>query len=98
MADVNQIRASHGFNAAGFVNPFLYTVVYGPSGSSKHYSSDFHDITSGNNGWPAGKGWDAVTGLGSFIVPALARTLGTNKERLIQNFKRFLVNWLQNKL
>jgi len=74
MADVNQIRAANGFSPAGFIQPFLYKTVYG----SSLYASDFHDITSGNNGWPAGTGWDADTGLGSFIGPALANTLGTN--------------------
>jgi len=38
-------------------------------------SLDFHDITAGNNGYPAGPGYDLVTGLGSpvanFIVPDL---------------------------
>jgi hypothetical protein len=38
--------------------------------------ADFHDITSGNNGYPAGAGYDLVTGLGSpianLLVPALA--------------------------
>jgi PKD repeat protein len=33
--------------------------------SGSNYSLDFHDITSGNNGYPAGAGWDPVTGLGS---------------------------------
>jgi subtilase family serine protease len=38
--------------------------------------SDFHDVTTGNNGYPAGPGYDLVTGLGSpmanLLVPALA--------------------------
>jgi subtilase family serine protease len=79
MADVNQIRVSHGYNAAGFVNPFLYKSVYGVSGTSSHYASDFHDITVGSNGWAAGKGWDAATGLGSFKAANLASTLGNAK-------------------
>jgi subtilase family serine protease len=37
---------------------------------------DFHDITQGNNGFPAGPGYDLVTGLGSpkanLLVPDLA--------------------------
>jgi hypothetical protein len=45
-------------------------------------SSDFHDITSGNNGFPAGPGYDLVTGLGTpvanLLVPDLvAYTEGT---------------------
>jgi len=38
-------------------------------------STDFHDITTGNNGFPAGPGFDLVTGLGTpvanFVVPDL---------------------------
>ena len=83
MADVNQIRASKSFSAAGFVNPFLYKTVYGVSGTSSLYSADFHDITVGNNigaggGWTAVTGWDAASGLGTFIGPALVNTLGTS--------------------
>jgi hypothetical protein len=63
---------------AGFVNRFLYLTVYGAGGKSSLYSKDFHDVTMGNNGFPAGTGWDPDTGLGSFIAPALAHTLGTN--------------------
>ncbi len=37
---------------------------------------DFHDITQGNNGYPAGPGYDLVTGLGSpranLVIPALS--------------------------
>ncbi len=73
MADVNQIRSSNHFAPAGFVNSFLYTTIYG---NPTLYSSDFHDVTTGSNGWSAGKGWDPVTGLGSFIAPSLANTLG----------------------
>jgi kumamolisin len=41
----------------GFINPLLY---------ASPVSSSFRDITSGNNdGYNAGKGWDACTGLGS---------------------------------
>ena len=35
-------------------------------------SSDFHDVTTGNNGNPAGPGYDLVTGLGSPIVNKVA--------------------------
>jgi hypothetical protein len=45
-------------------------------------SSDFHDIITGNNGHPAGRGYDVVTGRGSpyanRVIPDLVRmTLGT---------------------
>ena len=78
MADVNQIRATDGFSPAGLVNKFLYEDVYGVSGTGSLYALDFHDITTGNNGWPAGVGWDAATGLGSFNATTLADTLGSN--------------------
>jgi hypothetical protein len=38
-------------------------------------ASDFHDITSGNNGYAAGTGYDLVTGRGSPIVNLLATGL-----------------------
>ncbi len=79
LADVNQVRASNGFGALGYVNPFLYTVVYGPNGSHATYAKDFHDVTSGSNGWSAGKGWDVPTGIGTFIATPLAQELGSNK-------------------
>ena len=78
MADVNQIRVGAGLAPAGFINSFLYTKVYGVNGGSSLYASDVHDVTTGNNGWPAGRGWDADTGIGTFVVPALANTLGTS--------------------
>jgi subtilase family serine protease len=78
MALVNQIRLSHALKPAGFINAFLYDKVYGANGTSPRYSADFHDITSGNNGWAAKVGWDPATGLGSPIAPALAKTLGNS--------------------
>jgi hypothetical protein len=38
-------------------------------------SSDFNDITSGNNGYPAGPGYDLVTGLGSPVANKLVADL-----------------------
>lgn len=54
----------------GFINPILY------EGFANQYATFFHDITVGNNalittglsGYNTSVGWDAVTGLGSFIV------------------------------
>jgi subtilase family serine protease len=77
LGDVNQIRAIDGFSPIGYFSPYLYDTVYGLKGSSSLYAADFHDITSGSNGWPAGKGWDAPTGLGSFIGDNLAEQLGS---------------------
>jgi subtilase family serine protease len=60
----------------GFLNPLLYKVA-----ASSHYEQDFRDVTSGDNsvnsggvqvqGYTAGQGWDAVTGLGSPIADHL---------------------------
>ena len=66
--------ANQGRVAAG------YTPLDGPSQTLPALysapSSDFHDITSGNNGFAAGTGYDLVTGIGSpvanLLVPALA--------------------------
>jgi subtilase family serine protease len=80
LADVNQIRTSNGFGGAGFVTPFLYLTVYGVSGGSPLYHTNMHDVKTGSNGFPAGKGWDAATGLGSFNAGMLAWTLGNNKQ------------------
>lgn len=61
----NEINSSKaGVNhQAGFINPKIY-----PSSAE----TAFHDITKGNNGeYPARKGWDACTGLGSPIGSVL---------------------------
>jgi len=67
----------------GFVNPAIYRIA-----RSSSYHQAFHDITTGSNiqtmpypggtaGYPAGPGWDPVTGWGSpnaqVLVPLLAR-------------------------
>jgi subtilase family serine protease len=67
----------------GFVNPAIYAIARGPD-----YQAAFHDITAGDNtykfppatitGYPAGPGWDPVTGWGTpdaaVLVPLLARS------------------------
>ena len=67
----------------GFVNPAIYDIARGPD-----YHAAFHDITSGDNtfvfppatitGYPAGPGWDPVTGWGTpdaaVLLPLLARS------------------------
>ena len=68
IALVNQQSVANGHGTVGFVNPAIYNV-----GISSSYSSDFHDITSGNNkptagsgtGFNAVAGFDLVTGWGS---------------------------------
>jgi subtilase family serine protease len=52
----------------GLINPGLYRIGADPA----RYSSDFYDVTVGNNtadpnvpGYPATTGWDPITGLGT---------------------------------
>ena len=59
-----QFRGGASF---GNIGPLLYHVAAGPE-----YSSIFHDVTSGSNGFSAGTGWDPVTGWGSPIASGLA--------------------------
>jgi kumamolisin len=44
------------------------TKVYGEYGGTK-YKTLFHDVTSGSNGYPAKKGWDFCTGVGTPKTP-----------------------------
>jgi kumamolisin len=53
--------------ALGLLNPSLYSILRNQS----QYAADFHDITSGNNSYSAGAGWDPVTGIGTPNVAAL---------------------------
>lgn len=78
MAIANQ-AAGHSL---GFINPTLYKLA-----QSDQYDQLFNDITVGNNtnhafnvqGYPAVKGWDPVTGLGTpkadKLVPALVKAM-----------------------
>jgi autotransporter-associated beta strand protein len=69
IAITNQGRALNGLGALDSFQQTL-TRLY------QLQASDFHDITSGSNGHPAGPGYDLVTGLGSpvanLLVPDLA--------------------------
>jgi len=60
VALANQQAAANGDSPVGFMNPIIY-----PIGVSSNYNEDFHDITSGNNGYPAVIGYDLDTGWGS---------------------------------
>jgi kumamolisin len=69
LALVNQQAVANGQPPLGFLNPALYIL----GGSS--YSADFHDITSGSNGFQATAGYDLVTGIGSPTGQALVDSL-----------------------
>jgi subtilase family serine protease len=60
MALINEQAVANGNPPLGFINPSLYTI-----GLSANYTTDFHDITSGSNGFSATTGYDLATGLGS---------------------------------
>jgi subtilase family serine protease len=70
LALVNQqYAAANSGKTLGVINPALYTIGEGSS-----YDTDFHDITSGSNGYSATTGYDLATGWGSptaSLVPAL---------------------------
>ena len=60
LALANQQALANLGHSLGFINPALYAIGLGPS-----YDTDFHDITSGSNGYPATTGYDLATGWGS---------------------------------
>jgi subtilase family serine protease len=70
LALANQQAVASGVPAPGFINPTIY-----PLGLGSGYSNDFHDITSGNNGFSAVAGYDLVTGWGSPNGPGLINAL-----------------------
>jgi subtilase family serine protease len=76
MALINQQAVANGNKPLGFINPALYTI-----GLSANYTTDFHDITSGSNGFAATTGYDLATGLGSpngaALISALAGSAAT---------------------
>lgn len=69
---LNDLRLQAGKSSLGFLNPLIY-----------QNAAAFNDITSGNsnggdcagNGWPAKKGWDAVTGVGTPNYAKLAKVV-----------------------
>lgn len=68
IALVNQQAAANGQPSVGFLNPAIYAIAKGPN-----YTSDFHDVTMGNNTsqyvsptrFYAVSGYDLCTGLGT---------------------------------
>jgi subtilase family serine protease len=60
LALANEQAVTNTGKTLGFINPTVYTIGLGSS-----YTADFHDITSGSNGYPAVTGYDLATGWGS---------------------------------
>jgi subtilase family serine protease len=71
LALVNQQAVANGNPVLGFINPAIYGIGLGSS-----YTTDFHDIVAGSNGYAAVKGFDLATGWGSpngnALIAALA--------------------------
>ncbi len=76
LALVNQQSVANGNKTLGFINPSLYNI-----GAGSSYDSDFHDVTSGSNGYSATTGYDLATGWGSpngvNLINALAGSAST---------------------
>jgi subtilase family serine protease len=72
LALVNQQALANGNPLLGFINPALYAI-----GLGSNYDSDFHDITTGSNGYPAVTGFDLATGWGSPNAGLIAALAGS---------------------
>jgi len=59
VADLDKARVGFGKAKFSYLNIDLYGAAAG------NYPYFYYDITSGNNGYPAGPGYDLVTGLGN---------------------------------
>jgi subtilase family serine protease len=66
----NQQAVSHGHSTLGFLDPAIYAIGIGTA-----YRRNFHDITSGNNGFSCVPKYDLVTGWGSPNGATLINTL-----------------------
>lgn len=64
----NNHNAASGRPGVGFDAPLIYALANDPT----TYARDFHDVTTGTNGFAATTGWDEATGWGSPDVNKLA--------------------------
>jgi len=67
-ANLNRYLGANGQPLMGFAAPRIYQLAT----NTTTYARDFHDVTSGSNGYPAGPGWDEATGWGSTNLANLA--------------------------
>jgi hypothetical protein len=65
-ADIDTARVSFGKAKFTFLDPTIYNAA------ASNYNYFFYDVTSGDNGYPAGFEFDLVTGLGNSSGPAMA--------------------------
>jgi subtilase family serine protease len=70
LALVNQQSVANTGKTLGFINPSLYSI-----GAGSSYSTSFHDIVSGSDGYSATTGYDLATGWGSPNGSGLLNTL-----------------------
>ena len=80
VADADGIRTANGYgtlDGPGQTLPALYSLP----------STDYHDVTSGSNGFSAGPGFDLATGLGTPVANSLVPDLAAYQT------SRVLGNW-----
>ena len=70
-AGISLLADDYAGGDLGLLDPSLYRIL----SNATEYAADFHDITTGNNGYAAGTGWDPVTGIGTPRVDALVTDL-----------------------
>jgi len=82
---MNQQAAAAGRPGVGFINPAIYAI-----GKGTNYTTDFHDITTGDNTWPgsptlfyAASGYDLCTGWGTPTGQSLINALAGPPDVLI---------------
>ncbi len=67
----NNHNAATGRPGIGFSAPLIYALANDPT----TYANDFHDVTTGSNGFAATTGWDEATGWGSADFNKLANNV-----------------------
>ncbi len=77
MAIADEIRADNGLGSLDGPTqtlPTLYNIYYNPA----LYAADFHDITSGSNGYAAATGYDLGSGIGTPVANNLVFDLAAD--------------------
>ena len=67
----NNNNAANGRPGVGFDGPLIYALANDPT----TYARDFHDVTTGTNGFAATTGWDEATGWGSADFDKLSNNI-----------------------
>jgi hypothetical protein len=71
--------------SSGLTTYQVQVTLYHALNNSATYQRNFHDITTGSNGYSAGPGYDLVTGLGSPIVNNIVPLLATTNVQNVGN-------------